>query len=403
MKLPIAARNLSRHRTRTLISLSAIAFGVVALLMAGGFVEWIFWAMRDATINTGLGHVHVHRPGFVEAGLASPEAYLMDPEPAALDSVRRAPGVVAVDQRLTLSGLASRDDTTLPFSGEALDPEAHEAISNILPIDGENLSAAKPNGVLLGRGLARSLDVRRGDTVTFVVSLPNGGINAVDGEVVGTFTTHVKSVDDLAVRMPLELGRQLLRVKGSHRWVVGLDDTDRTQATVEHLRTLLPRDRFQVTSWEEQSDFYRKAVALMSRQVDLVALLIGVIILLGITNTLTMNVLERTGEIGTMMALGATRADVLKLFVGEGALLGLAGGIAGVAIGVALAQLLSYVGIPMPPPPGRDTGYSARILLTPALLAAALAMAVVATTLASLYPSWRASRMTIVDALRHNR
>lgn len=399
----LAARNLLRHRTRTLISLSAIAFGVVALLLAGGFVEWIFWAMRDATINTGLGHIHINRPGYRVEGLANPSAFLLSPDAESLETVRKAPSVIAVDQRLTLSGLVSHGETTLTFTGEALDPDAHRIISNVLPVDGENLAVDKPSGVLLGQGLAKALNARRGDTVTFVVSLPSGGINAVEGNVLGTFSTHVKAIDDSAVRMPLELGRRLLRVKGAHKWVIGLKETDHTETTIAHLRSVLSPGLFEVTSWRDHSDFYRKAVALMSRQIDIVAILIGVIIVLGITNTLTMNVLERTGEIGTMMAMGTPRSGVLRLFIIEGVLLGVVGGIAGLTIGFLLAQVLSYVGIPMPPPPGRDTGYSAKILLTVKLALVGLSVALVSTTLAGLYPAWRASRLPIVDALRHNR
>src|SRR5581483_12465363 len=101
----LAARNLTRHRTRTAISLSAIAFGVVALVLAGGVIEWIFWAIREASIQTGLGHVHITRPGFREGGLADPKAYLLSPTAAELATVRRSPHVIAVDERLVLSGL----------------------------------------------------------------------------------------------------------------------------------------------------------------------------------------------------------------------------------------------------------------------------------------------------------
>jgi putative ABC transport system permease protein len=68
-----------------------------------------------------------------------------------------------------------------------------------------------------------------------------------------------------------------------------------------------------------------------------------------------------------------------------------------------LAELLSYIGIPMPPPPGRTTGYSAHIMLDWRLMTGALLVALVSTALASLYPAWKASRLAIVDALRQNR
>ena len=403
-QIKLAARNLNRNRTRSLISLSSIAFGVIALLIAGGFIEWIFWAIREAAILNGLGHIQISRPGFRDTGFADPNAHLLPPAAAELEILRSAPHVEVVDERLMLSGLASSGETTVAFTGEAVDPDADRKIFRVLqPIEGENFAKSDPKGVLLARGLAATLGVKLGDRVSFIVSLPGGGINAVEGHVRGQFSTGVKAYDDNTVRMPIALGRELLRVQGSHLWVVGLSATDRTDETVAYLRARLPSDRFEVASWLDLSDFYRKSVVLLSRQIDVVALLIGVIIVLGISNTLTMNVLERTGEIGTLMAMGTPRGEILRLFVLEGLLLGTIGSFVGLAIGYALAQALSYVGIPMPPPPGRDVGYLAQIRLTVPLALSGIAMAVVSTMLASLYPAWKAARLPIVDALRHNR
>lgn len=72
-------------------------------------------------------------------------------------------------------------------------------------------------------------------------------------------------------------------------------------------------------------------------------------------------------------------------------------------IGVALAQLISAVGIPMPPPPGMKRGYNGEIMLTWSLVAGTWLLAVASTVLASFYPAWKASRLVIVDALRHGR
>jgi putative ABC transport system permease protein len=83
--------------------------------------------------------------------------------------------------------------------------------------------------------------------------------------------------------------------------------------------------------------------------------------------------------------------------------IGLIGGTLGVALGWLLATLISKVGIPMPPPPGMSQGYTGAIMLTSRLTAEAFVLALVTTLLASVYPAWRASRMEIVDALRHQR
>lgn len=103
------------------------------------------------------------------------------------------------------------------------------------------------------------------------------------------------------------------------------------------------------------------------------------------------------------MALGVTRATILRRFLVEGAVLGVLGGVSGAAVGILLAHAISAVGIPMPPPPGMARGYLGQILVTWGLVFDAMTLAVLTTLAASLYPAWRASRMEIVDALRHNR
>ncbi len=159
----------------------------------------------------------------------------------------------------------------------------------------------------------------------------------------------------------------------------------------------------QAVPWTQLADLYNKTVALFSRQVNAIKLIVAVIIVLGISNTMMMSVMERTGEIGTAMALGRTRRQVLQQFLIEGVVIGVLGGIAGLLAGWALAAVLSHVGIPMPPAPGMVLGYTAGILVTPRLAFDAFVLAVATSLAASAYPAWRASRLVIVDALRHSR
>jgi len=148
---------------------------------------------------------------------------------------------------------------------------------------------------------------------------------------------------------------------------------------------------------------YNKTARLFTRQTSVLYLIVALLIVLSISNTMIMGVLDRTGEIGTLMALGFRRARVLRLFVLEGGILGIVGGLLGTLLGVGAAQVISAIGIPMPPPPGSDSGFTAQILVDTPLVAKGIVLAVSTTLLASLYPAWRASRLVIVDALRHNR
>jgi putative ABC transport system permease protein len=113
--------------------------------------------------------------------------------------------------------------------------------------------------------------------------------------------------------------------------------------------------------------------------------------------------MERTGDIGTCMAIGSRRARILTQFLAEGGMLGLLGGLVGVAVAYPLSLVISAIGIPMPPPPGQSWGYLGQIRISPAMVLDTLALVVVAALIASLVPAWKASRLNIVDALRRAR
>ena len=402
-ELKLALRNLARERKRTLISLAAIVVGVVGYLLAGGFIDWIFWAIRESAIDNGLGHIQISAKGYRDAGQADPNAYMLPANGPQKEAIARLPDVVAVSPRLLVSGLVSHGDITVPFAGEAVEPAVDARISKDIAVDGEPLDAASPKGVILGRGLGRALNVKQGDTVAFITTAAGGGMSGVEGIVRGVYSTGVKAFDDVAVRMPLALGQQLMRTQRVHLWVVGINDTAHTQAVASAIAPILAGSDKEMRTWLQLSDFYRKTVTLMSRQMLVVAVLIAIILVLGIANLLTMSTLERTGEIGTMLALGTPRSSVLRMHFMEGLLLGLAGAIAGLAIGGLLAAVISWIGIPMPPPPGRDTGYRAEILLSLPIILDAVALALASAAVAGAYPAWKASRMPIVDALRFNR
>lgn len=342
--------------------------------------------------------------GYRQSGLADPFSYLLPQQSPELTLLESAPEVKAVAPRLNFGGLVSHGDATLSFIGEGVDVDKEASISRVLYLPvGVGLSDADLHGVIVGVGLAANLGVKPGDPIVLLTTSASGSINAVDAHVRGLFRSELKAYDDSAIRVPIGLARQLLKVRGSHVWVVGLDDTDHTRQWIDETRARLKGTKLELIPWFDLADFYNKSVTLLSRQLSVVRIIIGLIIVLGISNLLIMSVLERTGEIGTAMALGTSRSRIRLQFLLEGSFLGVAGAVAGVLIGITLALVVSRIGIPMPPPPGRQAGYSAGIMLTWHLVLGTFALAIVTTMLASLYPAWKASRLAIVDALRHNR
>lgn len=401
--LRLALRNILRQRRRSYIAIAAIGFGVISMMLSVGYMEWIFWANRElATVNQ-VGHIQISKPGYHENGTSDPYSYLMPENSPTLQALKKIPEVRSISPRLAFNGLLSHNDSTLSFIGEGIDPDLDPSSHDIIVVAGKLLSNQDRKGIVLGAGLAANLGVKVGDTIVLLVNTPTGGINAVEGKVRGLVSTSMKAFDDNMLRVTSDLARELLRTKGAHLWVVTLQRTELTDSVMAQLHNTPSLKAFEILPWHKLADFYNKTVELFTRQMGVVKFIIAVIIVLSISNTMTMSVMERTVEIGTSMALGVRKRRIMRLFLLEGGLLGAIGGLCGVTLGYLLAQAISAIGIPMPPAPGMSRGFIAGIIITPQIVAEALTLAVSTTLIASIYPAWRASRLVIVDALRHNR
>ena len=91
--LKLATRNIIRQRQRSLFALTIIVGGVIALLLAGGFIQWIFDNIREKTIYAQLGHVQIVRPGYFEQGVADPYSYLLPQNDPLFGKIAEMPGV----------------------------------------------------------------------------------------------------------------------------------------------------------------------------------------------------------------------------------------------------------------------------------------------------------------------
>jgi putative ABC transport system permease protein len=401
--LVIAWRNLTRNRQRSVVSIMTVASGIVAFSLASGFIAWIFVDMRDSTVRSQLGHIQIVRPDYFDKGIADPYGFLLGDGREQFPKLAALEGVVSVTPRLAFSGLASLGDATVSFIGEGVSPSGEKPISARINIDsGKDLQGDNEAAVILGEGLANSLGAKVGDHIVLLVTTDKGGAGAVEVEVAGIFNTTSKEFDDHALRLPIQRARTLMKVDGATAWVMLLDSHLLTQRVIEQLKSFLPGDGYQLVPWSDLADFYNKTVTLFKSQIQVVKVIIGLIIVLSISNTQTMSVLERTTEIGTMLALGQKRGVVMRLFMLEGVLIGVLGGVIGISIGWLAAQGISAVGIPMPPAPGMAHGFTGAVILTSEIAVESLLLAVTTTLLASILPAFRASRLNIVDALRYS-
>jgi putative ABC transport system permease protein len=124
-------------------------------------------------------------------------------------------------------------------------------------------------------------------------------------------------------------------------------------------------------------------------------------VLMSSVNTLLMAMLERTREIGTMLAMGTPRMWIVALFMVEATLLGIMGAVLGLAAGNLIGVLLNSSGLHLPPPPGYTSDMPFKVLHVPALMIASSVTVVLSLAIASILPAVRASRLQIAEALAH--
>lgn len=399
--LTLAGRNLLRHRSRTATALGAVAFGVLALILSAGYVQDLYFQLGESLIRSQSGHLQVARAEYFAAGSRSPEKYRVTEPEQLKRQIAQVEGVTRAMARLSFSALLSNGKVDIPVMGEGIEAADEAALTTAVQmLAGRHLLQGDRYGMVVGEGLARSLQVAPGDPVTLLASTIDGALNTVEFEVVGVFRTFSKDYDDRALKIPLEAAQELLSTSDVNLIVVLLDRTQRTEVAWGKVSALATPVGLAVKRWEEINDFYANTVALYDRQFAVLRLIVLVMVILGVANAVNMGVFERMSEFGTMRALGNRSGQVVRLILTECLLLGAAGALFGVLAGVTLAEIISFIGVPMPPPPNSNVGYNAQIRLRTDLVAQAFAIGVVATFLSGVIPALRARRVAIVDALR---
>ncbi|HEY2989680.1 MAG TPA: ABC transporter permease, partial [Candidatus Binatia bacterium] len=147
----LARRNILRQRTRSGLTLAAIALGVASLVLSGGFIDDILLQLREATIRSQLGHLQIYKSGQFASGGHHPYDFLIE-SPDVIERVADAvPGVVARAARVSFSGLISNGRGELPILGEGIEPEPEARIgSAISMLAGRKLTAGDNFGVMVG-------------------------------------------------------------------------------------------------------------------------------------------------------------------------------------------------------------------------------------------------------------
>ena len=402
IRLSIAFRNLLRQRSRTATSLAAIVIGVACMVLAGGFVKDIFIQLGEATIHSQTGHLQLAKRGFWAARSRTSDAFKILTSDKLKQAIRALPETDQVASRVNFVGMLNNGKRDLGIFGDGIEPDGEAHIGSFMRyIQGRPLADKDVDGMVIGQGVAQTLNLKVGDHVTLVISLPQGAVNTLDFQVIGIFQSFSREFDARAVRISLTAAQDLLDTSSVHLVIATLNSTSDSERIARMLKGALHDEDLEIMTWRELSDFYEKTVQLYNAQFGVLRVIIFLMVLLSVTNSINMSLFERTREFGTLLALGEKPDGVFKLILTETALLGAAGAILGVLVAAVTAWAISLVGIEMPPPPNSNVGYSALIRLDTTSMLLSLSVGFFAAFLASILPAWRASKMNITEALRH--
>ncbi len=397
----LAFRNVFRAKARSGITIAALFFGVFMSLLLGGLVLGMGESLIDETVNARVGALQVHRKGYFESRDRQP-LKLDLPQGGELEAKLRAvPGVVAVTPRLVFSGMITNGSRGTIVMGQAVDVETE---AQALPgarklVEGPALSAAQPRGVAVGRELSRALQLQPGSVAMLQSQGKDGRENALDLEVVATLGGANPLESKRMITLQLAHAQELLGMEGRvTEYVVRVASLEGLDGVAAALSNALGPD-YEVHTWSQLRPALKDITQAQRLVLGIICLIFMVIAVVGVANTLLMSVMERTREIGTLLAVGVTRAQVGLLFVLEAAAQALIGGAGGLALAVAIVSALARRGgFDLPMGEGNDPFH-----LVPTLPAAyalvSVSMACAGSILAALYPATRAARLRPVEAL----
>jgi putative ABC transport system permease protein len=465
MLFKIALRNIVRNGRRSLMTASAIAVGAIAMILFGEYNDFAFLGLQTQAVTgsghlsvfrQGYFEFGSGNPsGYSIAGYKSVIAKIEgDPE--------LQPMLNVVTPTVSLFGIAGNFavDASKTFFGTGFVPSDRDKMRRwdeyrLRPADYVfpplGLTDGEINKGVVGQGMARvlglcealkvancppppkqkaevvadapppSVDLAelasrdRAPAVTKQAAEPrldllgataNGSPNVVTFYATEAQNQGVKELDDAFVGMHLALAQELLYGRGEHKAVaiqIQLHRTEDLAKAKARLIEIFAENRLplEVRDFTELSSSYSQIKSFLSVMFGFLAVIMLMIVVFTVVNTMTMSVMERVNEIGTVRAMGVRRSGIARQFVVEGFMLGVVGASIGVVLATILSIWFNHAGI-MYTPPGQARPVPVRLLTGDyGLLCNVWIGLVVIATAGSLFPAVRAARMKVVDALRH--
>lgn len=401
----IAFRNIFRNKRRTAITEISIIIGMMVIIFASGILKSMETGWRDSLIYSDLGHIQILAKGLMDnEGLQ----YSIKDDRAILKKLKVYKEIQGISERINVSGLISNGDNSQMFIGQGIEPAKHR---KMLPksagyiVAGRFIRDDRTEEAVVGKGLADKMGIHLGDVLTLAGNDKYESMNAVNIRVVGIMSIGEKFVSEHLVLLHIQNARAFANY-GPHevsRIVLTIGKTEEAAKFRNTLNSSLQGNNVDIYSWQKLSSMLNSVVALMSTINGILVAILLALTMIAIMNTILMSVFERTREIGTLMAIGASARQVKTIFIMESLFIGMIGVVLGGILGTLVNSTVSVLGgLHLPPPPGQTRG----IVLHPAvlplrfILVSLLVLGI--SALGALYPARHAAKQRPVEALRAN-
>ncbi len=385
------------------VSMLGIALGVAALIIVLSVMNGFQKEVRDRMLGV-ISHVEVLAAG----GGAVPELE------ATLEALRGHPQVVGAASFVAAQALLARGEDMKGALVRGIDPAREGEVTDLAAGQQQVFARLVPGefGVVLGSELARSLGVRPGEAVTLIA--PGGQVTPAgvvprlkQMRVVGLFDSGHYEYDSALVLLHQDDAARIFRLEGPSGIRLKLRDLHQAREVAAGLMGTLPQDLI-VRDWTRQNRTWFAAVQLEKRMMFIILTLIVAVAAFNLVSTLVMTVTDKRADIAILRTLGASPRSIMGVFMVQGAMVGVVGTLSGLALGLgvalnidvivpALERLLNASFLP------RDIYLISRMPSDPQsgdIVPVAL-ISLVLAFLATLYPSWRASRVNPAEALRY--
>ena len=401
MLLALAWKNVWRNKTRSLIVVLAIAFGLWGGLFSGGLMVAMGDSMIKSAIDRDLGHIQIHHPQFDE----NKDIKHFIPDAAdVLKKLKTLLNIKGISARGRFLGMASSATTSFPIQICGVNPEDEKKTTTIYErlVEGRYFNPERANSILVGKKLAQRLNLRLHSKVVLGFEGLDGELINVACRVAGIYKTESSQFDESHIYLKKTFLDETIGRNIVHEITLRLVDVKKLSQQTEQIQKLFPN--LQVESWKQRSPETAFIADLMILYTYLFLVFILFAVLFGITNTMLMSVVDRVRELGMLMAIGMKKMRVFMMILLETMLLSITGGIIGIIIGGVTLLLTNHSGINLSIFQASLESFGSSSILYPSLPAEMyffLTILIVLTAnLAAIMPAIKAIRLEPARAIR---